>query len=137
MHQINFIPPFAFEIKFQKPLWVCLGMYDHIRLKLHNHFINLIDMKLHTQNQLYMSFCFWDLKVLRFGDTWPCPPNITSSVCSFNRDHYVAWIRPKKSTHQWTNFFAKSKKPYFGGIFGYYPQTEIFPQKSDSISTYP
>ena len=51
MHQINFIPPFAFEIKFEKPLWACLDM-------------TLIDIKLHAQNQLYTSFCFWDPKVL-------------------------------------------------------------------------
>ena len=58
MHQINVIPPFVFEIKFQKPLLAWLGIYDHTHLNLHNSFITLTDMKLHAQNQLYMSFCF-------------------------------------------------------------------------------
>ena len=34
-------------------------------------------------------------------------------------------------------FFAKSKKPYCGGIFGHCPQTEMFPPKSGSISFNP
>ena len=30
-----------------------------------------------------------------------------------HKSHYVTWFRPKKSTHKWTIFFAKSKKPCF------------------------
>ena len=39
-------------------------MYNHTHLNFNNQFITLIDMKAHAQNQLQMSFCFWDLKVL-------------------------------------------------------------------------
>ena len=38
-------------------------------------------------------------------------------------------LNPKKSTHQWTISFAKSKTPYFWGAFWHYPQNEIFSQK--------
>ena len=34
-------------------------------------------------------------------------------------------------------FFAKFKKPYFGGVFGHYSQNEIFPQKPGSVSCFP
>ena len=34
-------------------------------------------------------------------------------------------------------FFAKSKKPFFGGVFGDYPQNEIFSQTFDSVSFLP
>ena len=34
-------------------------------LKLHDQFAALIDMKLHAQNQLYTSFSFWNIKVLK------------------------------------------------------------------------
>ena len=34
-------------------------------------------------------------------------------------------------------FFAKSKKPYFWGVLGHYPQNEIFSQKSDSVMFLP
>ena len=85
MHQINLISPFVFEIKLWNPLWACLSMYDNTHLNLHNQFETLIDMKLHAQKQLYTSLCFWDLKVLRFGDAWPCSSKLTSSMCSFNR----------------------------------------------------
>ena len=44
-------------------------------------------------------------------------------------------VHLKKSTHQWT--FAKSKKHYFQGIFGHYPQNEIFSQKSSPASFLP
>ena len=39
----------------------------------------------------------------------------------FSQNHkgnYGALCKAKKSTHQWTKFFANSKKPYFGGIWG-------------------
>ena len=39
-------------------------MSDHTYLNLRDKFITLIDMKLHAQNQFYISFIFWDLKVL-------------------------------------------------------------------------
>ena len=39
-------------------------MDDDMHIKLHNQVINLIDMKLYAQNQLYILFSFWDLKVL-------------------------------------------------------------------------
>ena len=39
-------------------------MPDYGHLKLHDQFVALTDIKLQSQNQLYMSFCFWDLKVL-------------------------------------------------------------------------
>ena len=56
------------------------------------------------------------------------------------KDHYSAWFQLKKSAHQWTIFFflfAKSKKPYFGGVFGHYPQNETFSQKSGSARFLP
>ena len=43
--------PTVFDIyKFQKPLWACLGMPDHVHLKLHDQFVALTDMKLRAQN---------------------------------------------------------------------------------------
>ena len=39
-------------------------MPDHAHLKLHDQFVALIDMKLHAQNQLYISFSFSEFKVL-------------------------------------------------------------------------
>ena len=77
-----------------------LGMPDHTHLNLHNQFTTLIDMKLHAQNQLYSSFSFWDFKVLMIclsmpGHTWPRPPKITLSICSFNTRYVPAF---KKST---------------------------------------
>ena len=43
--------------------------------------------------------------------------------------HYVAWIRSKKSTHQWTIFLAKSKKPYFLRQFWAFSPVWHFPPK--------
>ena len=57
--KINLGTPTVFEIyKIQKSLWTCLGMPDYPHLKLHDQFVALIDMKLHTQNQLYTSLSF-------------------------------------------------------------------------------
>ena len=42
----------------QKSLWPCLETPDHTHLKLHDQFITLIDMKLHAQYQLFISFSF-------------------------------------------------------------------------------
>ena len=84
--KINFGTPTVSEnYKFQKFLWACLA-----KLKLHDQFVALIDMKLHAQNEPNSSFIFWDLKVLiaPFGmpkHAWPRPPKITWSTCSFNR----------------------------------------------------
>ena len=33
-------------------------MTDYAHLKLHDQFVALTDMKLHAQNQLYISICF-------------------------------------------------------------------------------
>ena len=44
-------------------------------------------------------------------------------------NNYGASFKTKKSTHQWTKFFAKSKKHHFWGIFGHYTQNEIFFKK--------
>ena len=33
-------------------------MPDHAHLKLHDHFVDLIDMKLYAQNQLYRSISY-------------------------------------------------------------------------------
>ena len=88
---INFATPTTFYIyMFQKPLWAILDMPDHAHLKLHDQFVVLIDMKLHAQNQLYTSICFWDIKVLKAslgmpGHAWPYPPKLTWSIYNFNR----------------------------------------------------
>ena len=52
-------------------------------------------------------------------------------------NNYGASFTSKKSTHQWTKFFAKSKKHHFWGIFGHYPQNEIFFKKSGSVTFLP
>ena len=36
-------------------------MPGHTYLKLHDQFAALIDIKLHSQNQLYTSISFWDI----------------------------------------------------------------------------
>ena len=51
MHKINFIPPLVIEI-----LKASLGMPDHTQLNLQNQCIALIEMQVHTQNQIYTSF---------------------------------------------------------------------------------
>ena len=51
-----------------------------------------------------------------------------------HKGHCGAWFKSKKSTQQTLFCFAKCKKPYFCGVFGYYPQNEIFSQKSGSVS---
>ena len=62
-----------------------LGMPEHTHLNLHDQFRTLMVMKLHTQNQRYTSFSFWDLKVLiaflgMLGHAWPQSCKITSSI---------------------------------------------------------
>ena len=52
-------------------------------------------------------------------------------------NNYGTSFKPQKGTHQWTNFFVKSKKHHFWGIFGHYPQNEIFFKKSSSITFLP
>jgi len=51
-----------------------------------------------------------------------------------SKKDYSASFKTKKLTHQWTKFRSKSKKLYFGGIFGHYPQNEVFFKKSRSVS---
>ena len=59
-----------------------------------------------------------------------------SLICGFNRIIKVIMVhdlKQKKSTHQWiiflfSFFVAKSKKTYFGGVFGHYLQKKFFPQ---------
>ena len=51
-------------------------MPDHTRLNLHDQFITAIDMKLHAQNQLYISFSFRDLKVLEATLGMPEPTHV-------------------------------------------------------------
>ena len=90
----------SFEIKFSFKK-VSLGMPGHIKSHLpkSNQFITLIDVKLHAQSQLYLSFCFQDCKVLITslvmpGHAWLCLPKTTSSIFSFNRHVHTC----KKST---------------------------------------
>ena len=53
MHKINCIRPLVFEIlNFQQPLWACLDIPDPTHVKLHHQFVALIDMYLHSKNQL-------------------------------------------------------------------------------------
>ena len=54
----------SFWDKVLKPLWTHLGMPDHTLLNLHEQIITLTNIKLLAQHQLYISFDFWDLKVL-------------------------------------------------------------------------
>ena len=49
-------------------------------------------------------------------------------------NNYGASFKTKKSRHQWTNFSVKSKKHHFWGIFGHYPQNEIFFKKFGFVS---
>ena len=63
MQKINFITSIVFEILKLKnsAIWrlaKSIFTFDHAHLKLHDQFIALIDMKLHAQNELYMSFSF-------------------------------------------------------------------------------
>ena len=51
--------------------------------------------------------------------------------------HYCASFKLKKKLHQWTNFFVKSKKHHFWGIFGHYPQNEFFLKKSSFVTFLP
>ena len=37
--------------------------FNHAHLKLHDQFVDSIDMKFRAQNQLYNSISFWDIKV--------------------------------------------------------------------------
>ena len=69
MQKMNFITPIVFEIsKFKNPaIWLAesIFVFNHVHLKLYDQFVALIDMKLHAQNQLYISISFWDIKVLK------------------------------------------------------------------------
>ena len=69
MQKITFITPTVFErLKFKNPvIWLAESIFafNHAHLKLHNQFVALIDMKLHAQNQLYISISFWVIKVLK------------------------------------------------------------------------
>ena len=69
MQKINFITPIVFEIlKLKNPaIWLAKSIFafDHVHLKLHDQLVALIDMKLHAQNQLYISISFWVIKVLK------------------------------------------------------------------------
>ena len=191
MQKINFINPVVFEIlKLKNPtIWLAESIFGfkNAHPKLHDQFIALL--YLHAKNQLYTSISFWDIKVLKAslgmpGHTWQHPPEILSSICSFNRyvptckkfitpivfeilkfknlaiwlaesifaftsrtlffqnmqfqqnhiGHYGASFKPKKSTHQWIFFPAKSKKTYFGGVLGHYTQNVIVSEKSGSVS---
>ena len=76
-------------------IWGSLGMFDHTQQNLHDQ---LIDMKLHAQNQICTSFSFWDRKVFIAslgmpGHAWPHSCKIRS-IGNFNR--YVPAC--KKST---------------------------------------
>ena len=35
------------------------------------------------------------------------------------------------------DYFGKSRKPYFWGVWGHYPQNEIFSKKTGSVSVLP
>ena len=65
-----------------------IGFDWHAHLKLHDQFIALIYMKLHTQNQLYTPISFWDIKVLKAflgmpRHAWPQPPKLTLSIYKY------------------------------------------------------
>ena len=59
MQKINCITPTVFEIlKLKNPaMWLSESMFafNHAHLKLHEKFVALIDLKLHTQNEIYNS----------------------------------------------------------------------------------
>ena len=87
---------------------------------------------------------FWDIKFKNLA-VW-----LANSIFAFDsrtrffprfqqnhKGYYGAWLKSTKSTPQMTIFFAKSKKPYFWDVFMYYPQNEIFSQKSGSVSFLP
>ena len=46
-------------------------------------------------------------------------------------------LNSKQSINHSTTFFAKSKKPYFWGVLGQYPQNEIFPKNLAPSVFYP
>ena len=68
MQKSNFIIPLVFEIlKLENPaIWLAESIFafNYAHLKLHDQSVDLIDMKLRAQNQLYTSISFWDIKVL-------------------------------------------------------------------------
>ena len=86
------------------------------------------------------------LKMFKNPANWPraflhlTPEPDFSQTCRFNRTIKVIMVHdlnPKNLHINGQIFFAKSKKPYFWGAFEYYPQNEIFSQKSGSISFSP
>ena len=60
-----------------------------------------------------------------FSQTWSCN-RITKVIMLHNLT--------QKIYTSMDYFLAKSKNPYFWGVFGHYPQNEIFSQKSGSVS---
>ena len=63
-----------------------------------------------------------------------------SQTYGFNRIIKVIMVHDlnsKQSIHHSTTFFAKSKKPYFWGLLGQYPQNEIFPKNLAPSVFYP
>ena len=106
-----------------------------------------------SSNQLYTSHCFWNIKSLKILPSAGLraflhltQETYFSQTCSFNsiiiNTIMVHDLNPK---NLYINglffflffFFAKSKKPYFRGVFGCSPQNEIFSQKSSSLSFLP
>ena len=66
--------------------------------------------------------------------------NFFSQTCVFNRIIKVIMVHDLNPKHLHINglfFSAKSKKSYLWGVFGHYPQHEIFSQKSCSVSFLP
>ena len=62
-----------------------------------------------------------------------------SQTCRFNRITKVIMVHDLNPTNLHINelFYAKSQKPYFGGVLGHFSQNEIFPKKSDSVRFLP
>ena len=78
---------------FKNPaIWLTESIFafNHAHLQLHDQFVALIDMKLHAQNQLYISISFWDIKILKDSlsmprHAWAHPPKLKTSIYNFNR----------------------------------------------------
>ena len=102
-------------------------MANPTHVKFNHQFVALIDMHLYAKNQVYTSNSFSGIKFQKFCHLIG-PEHfafnlrtIFSQTCSFNRIIKVIMVhdlKPKKSTHQQTTFFAKSKKPFLGVFLG-------------------
>ena len=91
--------PIVFEILKLKnaAIWLVESIFafNYAHLKLHDQFAALIDMKLHAQNQLYISISFWDVKVLKasliLGRIW----NFFHKLIFSSNFAYKATVKPQ------------------------------------------